>query len=80
MSLTLYSQLWGSSGLQPLPLGPLYIYPLPPSNRTTVVLIAVFGSHPQVLNSPLADRKVLGRYISCIYYNIYCIYIYCNIY
>lgn len=30
--------------------------------------VASFGSHSQVINSPLADRESLGTYINCIYY------------
>lgn len=30
--------------------------------------VASFGSHSQVINSPLADRESLGIYTNCIYY------------
>lgn len=68
VSLTLYTQLGGSTGLWPLLLGLLYIYPLHPSNITTVLHVASFGAFKGVLNSPLADRESLGTFICCIYY------------
>lgn len=67
-SLTLCTQLRGSSTLCSLLLGLLCIYPLHQPSITMVMQIASFVSHSQVLNSPLADRESLGTKFRCIYY------------
>lgn len=68
VSLTLYTRLWVSSRLWPFLPGLFYIYPLCWSNIIMTMHVASFGSHSQVINSPLADRESLGTYTSCIYY------------
>lgn len=65
-SLTLCTQLLGSSVFWSLPIGLICIHPL--HQPSTTMLIASFGSHSQVLNSPLADSESFSTNFSCIYY------------